>query len=293
MVKRYKGKKKSLSLFDLFNATFMILLMFVFFYPFWHTIVLSFSTTEYATSLGVKLFPPDITLDSYKAVLSDSSIWVGYANTIFRTVVGTILKVLVCYCAGCALARKNLPFHGSITFFVVFTMLFSGGLIPTFLSIKSYGLVGSRWALILPGLASAWHILIARNYVAGIPGELEEAAMVDGCHPLRFVFQILFPLSKPVLAVLALWGAVGHWNAWFDAMIYTPGDDKIVLQLVLRRLLVDQQSDGTLLDEVAMQVTPDTIKCATIIVAILPIICVYPFIQKHFTKGVMMGAIKG
>lgn len=286
-------KKRRFSLFDILNTIFMVALAFVFLYPFWQTLVISFSTPEYASSLGVKLFPPEVTLDSYKSVFRTGSIWVGYANTLFRTIIGTVLTVLVTYCAGYAISRKNLPFKRSITFFITVTMFFSGGLIPTFLTIKSYGLVGSRLALILPMLTSAWNIIITRNYIAGLPDELEEAALVDGAHPLKIVFQVMFPLSMPIVAVLALWTAVGHWNAWFDAMIYCSGESKIVLQLVLRRLLIDSQAETSILQSTVAATTPESIKDATIMVAILPIICVYPFLQKHFTKGVTLGAVKG
>lgn len=293
MVKKGRRKKKHFSLFDVFNVIFMILLAIVFIYPFWYTLVISVSTPEYATSLGFKFIPPKITFDAYRSVLDNSSIWVAYANTLFRTIVGTVLSVFVTYCAGYALARKNLPFRGAITFFIIFTMLFSGGLIPTFLTMKSYGLVGSRWALILPLLTSAWNIIIARNYISGLPDELEEAALVDGAHPLKIAFRIIFPLSLPVVAVLTLWSAVGHWNAWFDAMIYCSGEDKIVLQLLLRRLLIQTQAEDSIMLSTVAETTPDTIKCATIIVAVLPIICVYPFVQKYFVKGVTIGAVKG
>ena len=166
-------------------------------------------------------------------------------------------------------------------------------MIPTFLTIKSYGLVNSRWALILPMLTSAWNIIIARNYISGLPEELEEAALVDGAHPLKIAFQIMWPLSMPVISVLALWSAVGHWNSWFDALIYCSGDDKIVLQLLLRRLLIQTQAEDSIMQSTIAATTSDTIKCATIIVAILPIICVYPFVQKYFVKGVTIGAVKG
>ncbi len=286
-------KRRRFSLFDILNTVFMVALAFVFLYPFWQTLVISFSTPEYASSLGVKLFPPSVTLDSYKSVFKTGSIWVGYANTLLRTVTGTVLTVLVTYCAGYAISRKNLPFKRAITFFITVTMFFSGGLIPTFLTIKSYGLVGSRLALILPMMTSAWNIIITRNYIAGLPDELEEAALVDGAHPLKIVFQVMVPLSMPIVAVLALWTAVGHWNAWFDAMIYCSGESKIVLQLVLRRLLIDSQAETSILQSTVAATTPESIKDATIIVAILPIVCVYPFLQKHFTKGVTLGAVKG
>lgn len=288
-----KLKRHRFSYFDFINTVLMVCLAVAFIYPFWYTLVLSFSTPEYATGLGAKIFPSEITLDAYKSVFASNSIWIAYANTLFRTIIGTVFSIFVTYCAGYSLARKNLPCRSFITFFIIFTMLFSGGLIPTFLVMKSYGLVGSRWALILPMTTSAWNIIIARNYISGLPDELEEAAVVDGAHPLQVAFQIIFPLSKPVVAVLGLWSAVGHWNAWFDAMIYCSSEKQIVLQQLLRRLLLEQQADTTIMQSTVSATTPQTIKCATIIVAILPIVCVYPFIQKYFVKGVTIGAVKG
>lgn len=289
MVKR----RRLPSLFTVFNTLLMLMLTLIFFYPMWHTLVVSFSTPEYASSLGIKIFPPEITFDSYKAVFATKSIYTGYINTIYRTVVGTTLTVLVTFCAGCALARRSLPFGRVITFLIVVTMFFSGGLIPTFLTVKAYNLMDTRWALILPMLTSAWDIIITRNYIRGLPAEIEEAALVDGAHPLKIVFKVMLPLSMPIIAVLMLWSAVSHWNSWFDALLYCGSEGKIVLQLVLRRLLIDSQAENSILQSTIAQTTSQTVKCATIMVAILPILCVYPFVQKHFTKGVTLGAVKG
>lgn len=198
----------------------LIFLTFCFLYPFWHTLVLSFSTPEYASQLGLKLFPMHATLDSYRVVFQTSSIYAGFYNTLFRTVVGTALNVFVTFCAAYALTRESLPYRRTIMVGIVITMFFSGGLIPTFLVMKSYGLVGSIFALILPMATSAWNIIIARNYIAGINKELEEAAQIDGAHPLKIAFLVMFPLSAPIIAVITIWTAVAHWNAWFDAMIY-------------------------------------------------------------------------
>jgi putative aldouronate transport system permease protein len=183
-----------------------------------------------------------------------------------------------------------------ILLFITFTMFFSGGLIPSYLNMRNLNLINSRWALILPGLTSAWNLIVARNFIASLPDSLEEAAFVDGAHPLTVVFTIMLPISMPIIAVLALWTAVGHWNAWFDANIYVRDPNKMVLQLTLRRILVEGSLDvmgGDVLNASSATTTPETVKAATIIVSIVPIILFYPFLQKHFVKGVMVGSIKG
>lgn len=279
--------------FDGLNTAFMTIAVIAFLYPFWHTLVLSFSSPAFATSLGLKFLPPEVTFDAYKVVFQTNIIYIGYGNTLLRTVAGTALTIVVTYCAAYALSRRTLPFRSTLTFLIVLTMFFSGGLIPMFLVMKSYGLVGTKLALILPMLTSAWNILIARNYISSIGPELEEAALVDGAHPLKIVFLVMFPVSMPIIAVLTIWTAVAHWNAWFDALIYTTSEKDIVLQLVLRRLLIDTQTESTILQSTVAETTSDTIKAATIIVSILPILCVYPFLQKHFAKGIMVGSVKG
>ena len=196
---------------------------------------------------------------------------------------------------GFVLAKKSLPGRRIITFFILFTMFFSGGLIPSYLLMKGLNLLGSRWALILPGLTSAWYLIIARNFISTIPDSLEEAAIIDGAGVLTILFKVIFPLSKPIISVIALWSAIGHWNAWFDAMIYTPSKDQLVLQLLLRRILVE--SDQTLMER-SLKVstaatTPNTIKAATVIVSVIPIACLYPFFQQYFVKGINVGAVKG
>jgi len=285
--------RRKWSIFDGFNYIFMLFAALIFFYPFWQTLVLSFSGSGYATSVGLKFIPLQISLDSYKTVFSTSSIYIGYGNTLLRTVVGTLLTIVITYCAAYALSRRKLPFVRSLTFLIVVTMFFSGGLIPTFLVMKSYGLVGTKLALILPLLTTAWNLIITRNFIASISQEIEEAALVDGAHPLKIVFLVMLPISMPIISVLTIWTAVTHWNSWFDALIYTSKESDVVLQLVLRRLLIDTQSESSILQSTLASTTSETIKSATIIVAIAPILCVYPFLQKHFTKGIMVGSVKG
>jgi putative aldouronate transport system permease protein len=180
---------------------------------------------------------------------------------------------------------------------ILFTMFFGGGLIPSYLLMKNLNLLDSLWALILPSATSAWNLIIARNFISSLPESLEEAAYVDGAHPLTVIFKIMLPLSMPIIAVLALWSAVGHWNAWFDAMIYVRDRDKMVLQLILRQIIISNSNEmvgsGNLLNVTTAETTPETVKAATIIVTIAPIIFAYPFLQKYFVKGIMVGAIKG
>jgi len=282
--------------FDVTNYMIMILLMFIFIYPFWETLVNSFSSPIGAERLGLKFLPVGFNFQSYKNVFSSKFIYIGYYNTLYRTLFGTTLTVFVTYCGAYSLSKKMLPGRAIIMFFIAFTMFFSGGLIPSYLMMKRLDLIGSRWALILPGLTSAWNLIIARNFISSLPETLEEAAFVDGAHPLTVVFKIMFPISMPIIAVLALWTAVGHWNSWFDAMIYVRDSKKMVLQLALRRILIEESRDmigGDVLNASSAATTPETVKAATIIVSIIPIVLFYPFLQKHFIKGVMVGAIKG
>jgi putative aldouronate transport system permease protein len=218
-------------------------------------------------------------------------------NTLFRTVFGTILTIIVTYLGGYALSKKSLPFRKIIMMFIIFTMFFSGGLIPGYLLVKSLGLIGSRWALILPVATSAWNLIIARNFISTIPDALEEAAFIDGASPYTVLLTIMVPLSMPIIAVLALWTAVRHWNAWFDALIYTTDKSKMVLQLILRNLLIDKSTNAT--SETVAFITnteytsPETVKAATVFVATLPILLFYPLVQKYFVKGVLVGSLKG
>ena len=178
---------------------------------------------------------------------------------------------------------------------ILFTMFFSGGTVPTYITIKDLGLLNTRWALILPLATSAWYVVIARNFLSTIPASLEESAMVDGAGVFRTLFQIVFPISKPIIAVISLWSAIRHWNAWFDAMIYTTKNELMVLQQLLRRILIENEASamGDALMRPSSATTPETVKAATIVVTVLPIVCVYPFFQKYFVKGINVGAVKG
>lgn len=288
---RTRGEK----VFDVFNIILQIILAFLFFYPLWHVVALSFGNIAYSNQLGFRFFPVGeyFSLASYKRIFSDSSLLVAYGNTIWRTVIGVPLSLLVTYMAAYTMSRKDLPFKKIFTVIIIIPMFFGAGLVPSFLNIRDLGLYKNRWVWILPSLFSTYNMLVCRNFVAGLPHELEEAASIDGAHPVRVLFQIMLPLSAPILAVLGLWSAVGHWNAWFDAMIYTPDMGDIVLQQYLRRLLIEPP-DIMMSENISVaESTTETIKMASVIVALVPIMCVYPFVQKYFTKGVLIGAVKG
>lgn len=291
------NKSPGEKIFDVFNYAFFIILSFLFLYPFWETLVTSFSKPSFAISLGFKFYPEGgISLESYMEVFKSDLFYIGYGNTLFRVIIATLLTVFVNYFGAYSLSKKKLPFRSSITIFFLIPMFFGGGLIPSYILINNLGLMGSRWALILPGLASTWNLILARNFIATLPDSLEESAFIDGAHPLTVLLKIMIPLSMPIIAVLALWTAVGHWNAWFDAMIYVRSREKMVLQLVLRRILIDNSDElmkRGVLTRTTAQTTPETVKAATIMISIIPIILFYPFLQKYFVKGILVGSLKG
>jgi putative aldouronate transport system permease protein len=264
-------------------------------YPFIYTLSISLSTATEASRQGFHLFPREISLASYKMVLTNPDIVRGYVNTLVRTLLGTALTVVACCVAAYPLARKEMPHRALMTFLIVFTMLFSGGMVPGYLLIKKLGLVNTVWALVLPGMLGAFNIVIIKNFFQSLPESLAESARMDGASEWTVLFRIYMPLSKPVLATVALWSAVGHWNAWFDALLYITDDRKQVLQTFLQRIVIEsstQLMELGVTDTSVVQFTTETIKAATIIVTILPIICVYPFVQKYFVKGILLGGVK-
>lgn len=284
-------------IFDGVNCALMFLLMVVMVYPFLHVIALSITSDEVMVSSAmVRLIPEKVSLDSYRKVLGSSYIASGYTYTVLRTVLGTLLSVLVTTTTAYPLSKKHFPNRNFWTMIIVFTMIFSGGLIPTFLLVKSLGLINSLMALILPGLINTFNMIIMRNFFMTLPESLEESARIDGATDLRILISVIIPLSLSIVATVALWTAVGHWNAWFDSLIYTTDTKKLVLQVVLRRILLEgtmQMVDPTTSQTDAFAVNPDTLKAASIMVTTLPIIVVYPFVQKYFIKGVLIGSLKG
>jgi putative aldouronate transport system permease protein len=274
----------------------MAALLLVFLYPFLDMFSLSFAQPQDASDLKLRFFPDfPLSFTAYREIAANKHFLTAFGNTLFRTITGASLTTLMTFSGAFVLAKRNLPLRKLITSLVLFTMFFSGGLIPSYLLMRSLGLIGSRWALILPSLTSAWNLFIMRNFIMTIPPSMEEAATVDGAGVYTTMFRIIFPLCMPIVAVIVLWSAVGHWNAYFDAMIYTPSNDKMVLQLLLRRILIENSRDvmGEIMMVTTQGTTPETVKAATIIVSIIPILCIYPFLQKYFVKGIHIGAVKG
>ncbi|XEC97490.1 carbohydrate ABC transporter permease [Paenibacillus tarimensis] len=285
--------------FQIFTAVLILLMCVTMIYPFIHMISISLSTPAEAMRSGIHLYPKELSFEAYKVALNSDGIWVGFSNTIFRTVVGTLLSLVLMALTAYPLAKKHLPHRTFFTMVILFTMFFQGGLIPTYLLIQNLGLVDSRWVYILapPFLINTFSMLIMRNFFMSIPAELEDSAKIDGANDIRILSSIVIPLSKPILATVALWAAVFHWNSWFDGLIYIQDQTKIVLQIFLRRLVVENQNQelAMLMDMATgpQLVTPETVKAAVLMVTVLPILLVYPFLQKYFVRGIMIGSLKG
>lgn len=292
-----KSKRMNIgnALFDTFNYSFMIILSFVFIFPFWDTLVLSFADVNTVNSLGHKLWPSEIHFDAYSYLFNSNNILLAYFNTVFRTVVGTFGSLVIVVLAAYPLSKKNLPGRNWITIFFLFTMFFSGGLIPYYLVIKGIGLIDTIWVFIVPGLMGVFHMILVRNFMMAMDIALEEAALIDGANFIQILWRVIVPLNKPVLATIGLWIAVGHWNAWFDALIFTRSDSLIVLQLLVRKMVTvltaSDLTDFNRMNEI--QIHSASVSAAAIIVTIGPIIFAYPFLQKYFVKGIMIGSLKG
>lgn len=299
-IKESKGDKIFLVLVYLFLTAALIVVL----YPLIYMLSASISTPKYVNSGEMWLLPKGFTLEGFRLVFENAKIWMGYRNTIIYTIIGTLINLAVTLPAAYALSRSD--FFGRQFFMIVIliTMFFSGGLVPTYLVVKNLGMINSMWSLILPVSASVWNIIVARTFFQStIPKELQEAAHIDGCTNMRLFIRIVLPLSAPIIAVMALFYGVGHWNSYFSALIYLNNDTKFPLQMVLRQILVLQQmgaeTNGAALSGEMAQLAANKaevaslVKYAVIIVSTLPIIAVYPFLQRYFVQGVMIGSVKG
>lgn len=273
----------------------LILLLVV--YPLYFVIIASFSDPAAVAGGQVWLLPKGLTLDGYKELFRHSEIWTGYRNTIVYTVLGTAIGLIVNIPAAYALSRKDLVGRGFFTFMFVFTMFFNGGLIPTFLTIKDFNLYDNFWVMVLPFSVAVYNIIVARTFFQNsIPPDLYDAARIDGCGNLRYFARIVLPLSKAVLAVIGLWTAVGLWNSYFNALIYLKDSNLYPLQLILRNILITNNMQMSFGSGEAMQVAlrlSNLMRYSVIIISTVPIMCCYPFVQKYFNQGVMIGAVKG
>ncbi|OXM85411.1 carbohydrate ABC transporter permease [Paenibacillus rigui] len=282
-------------IFNSVNYIILALFTLTVLYPLVYVVSSSFSSAEAILSGRVWLWPVQFTLDGYQAVMDNNAVWRGAGNSVYYTVVGTFFNVVFTLMAAYPLSRKDFYIRHVLMFLYVFTMMFGGGLIPHYLVVKDLGLLDTRWALIIPGALTVMNVIIARTYFQStIPDELFEAAQLDGCTDFQFLSKIVVPLSGPIIAVLCLFYAIGHWNSYFGALLYLSQEKLYPLQLVLREILVQNKSDGIdLTSDLQAEGKRELLKYALIVVSSFPVMIIYPFVQKHFVKGIMIGSLKG
>lgn len=300
-----KKHSRSDKIFDMINIALLALMMLVILYPFYFILIASVSSPTAVNAGEVLLFPKGATLEGYKYVLKDNSIWKGYINTIILTIAGTLVNMFLSVTCAYALSKSHLPFIKLIMFAMTFTMFFSGGIIPTYLLVSGLGMRDTIWSLILPTAVSVYNVILMRTYfMNSVPEEIIQAAKIDGCSEIKALTAVVLPLSKPILVTIALFYGVGHWNQFFQALIYISDKDKFPLQLVLRNMLLMGNNAMTsmlsggmsgenakYLAELMQQI--EILKYAVIIISVLPVLIIYPFLQKFFMKGIMMGSLKG
>ena len=287
--------RRKISLFPIVNTVLLLFVVVVTLYPFIYMAAVSLSEDVFVLKNEVTLWPKGFNLRNYEFVFKDPQIWIAYRNTIVYTALGTAISLAVTATGAYALSRKDMMYHRGLTFLIVFTMFFSGGMIPTFLVVKSLGLVDTVWAMVLPGAVNTWNLILMRTFFSGIPRELEESGRVDGLTDIGLFVRIVLPLSKASVATIGLFYAVGIWNNFYFPLLYLRNPDLFPLQVLLRNIILA----GTVTSGEVTQIggdnliVEDSLKFATIMVSTLPILMVYPFIQKYFVKGVMVGAVKG
>lgn len=291
---RYSDK-----IFDAVNLVLMCILVVVFAWPLWFVLISAFSDPSQVYAGKVLLFPKGFTTEAFQNILEYGAIWTGYRNTLFYTLVGTFLNVIMTVCAAYPLSRNDFAARKVILYLLLFTMYFNGGLVPTYMVVKEVGLIDTPWAMIIPGACSVYNVLITRTYFKNsIPETLFEAARLDGANSLQYLMKIALPLSKPILAVIGLYYAVGHWNDYYTALIYLRDVKLLPLQSALRDILLTTQLLGDDMNialdanTVSRMKMAQTMRYSSIIVSVVPVLMVYPFVQKYFVKGVMIGSIK-
>ncbi len=300
MNNKIKSPKADIA-FRVINDLLLVMVLILVLYPMIFVVSASFSDPNMVAAGKVVLLPKGFTLEGYKRVLNEKEIWTGYKNTIIYTVTGTALSVTLTLLCAYPLSRKDLRGRNIFVAIMTFTMFFSGGLIPLFMLVKKLKMLDTIWAIILPGAVSTWNVIITRTYIQSIPETLQEAAMIDGCDNVKILTRILIPLCAPIIAVVALYYGVGQWNSYFSALVFINSRTKYPLQLILREILVQQQMSAAMTTNAAGNMEAaaeqakiaEVIKYAVMIVSCLPVLVIYPFLQKYFVKGVMVGAIKG
>lgn len=280
------------------SAVILGFLLLIVAYPIIFVLSASFSSGDAVATGKVLLWPVEFSLEGYEAVFRNPDVVHSFFNTVIYTLVGTAINVFMVMIAAYPLASRKLKGRGALMFLFTFTMFFSGGMIPSYIQVLQLGLMDNIGAMVLPGALSVYNMIVARTFIqSSIPYELYEAASIDGCSDARYFFSMVLPLSKAVIAVIALFSAVGHWNSYFSAMIYLNDPNKYPLQIILREILIMNKVDLSMVMDPEMQIamahTADVLKYSLIVVATVPILVVYPFVQKYFVKGVMIGSIKG
>lgn len=298
-MKKLKNKSKSDVVFEIIMYSFLVLMGVIALYPLWFVLISSISAPKYVNNGDVVFLPKGITFDGYIQIFKTSKIWVGYRNTLFYTVVGTLLNITLTMITAYPLSRRELKGKKGIMLYFIFTMYFGGGLIPVYLLVQKLGLIDSPFAMIVLCAMSVYNLIITRTYLEStIPQELVDAAALDGCSDAAFFTRVVLPLSKTIIAVLVVYYGVGHWNEYFNALIYLRDADLWPLQLVLRDILLNStMSDFLGIEDVAeimrRKEFAEVIKYGSIVVASVPVLALYPFAQKYFVKGVMIGSVKG
>lgn len=294
VVKSRKPQSKGSRAFDLLNYVLLAIVGMAMFYPMFYVFIVSISSAEFINKGMVTLFPRGINFEAYKIVFQNKQIWTSYLNTLLYTTVGTIINLICTAMCAYPLSRKDFYGRGPLTFFVTVTMFVSGGMIPLYLVVSQLKLLNSIWAIVLPPAISTYNMIIMRTSFATIPDSLVESAYLDGANDIQILAKIILPLSKPIMATMTLFYAVSHWNSYFPAMIYLNDQKKYPVQVIMRDIVIAgdfTQQGGDVSG--SLNVVATNYKYAVIIISVIPILLVYPLLQKHFTKGVMVGAVKG
>ena len=289
-----RDRSVSAKVFEAVVHIVMICVVLLTLLPVIHVISISFSSAAAISRGDVGLWPVEFSVSAYTAIFKSGNVPRSFLNSVYYTALGTAINMLLTTMMAYPLSRTYLTFRKFYNVLVLITMFFSGGLIPTFLTVKNLGLYNTVWAIVLPGAISTWNLIIMRTFFMGLPAELEESAQLDGANDFTIFARIILPLSKASIATIALFYGVGHWNNWFSGMIYFKNSKSYPLQTILRSIVINSEvSDEITVDEVINSISAEGIKYSTLVVSMVPMMAVYPFIQKYFVKGVMVGAVKG
>lgn len=293
-------KSRENTIFNIIVYTVMVIFLFIMIYPLWYCLINAFSSAKEVYYSNVVWLPKGITLENYVAVFREKSLLSGYLNTVFYTFAGTVIGLFVTFTAAYPLSRKDMYGRDVFMKLYLLPMFISGGLVPTYIIVKKLGLYDTFWALVLPGAVGVWNVVVVRTFmISSIPGELQEAAMLDGAGNIRIFTSIIIPLSRPILAVMTMFHIVGYWNTYFNALIYLNDEAKYPIQLVLRKILIQNDIDSLISSgNVSASILEQTmraeaIKYAAIIVTVTPLLVIYPFFEKFFEKGMVVGSLKG